>query len=56
MLKELAFGQESELSSHCKGLVFFRLRANKTHNPLSEAFHHGRLQYCVSDIPHPENR
>jgi hypothetical protein len=55
MLKELACGHESGLSAHRKECFVFKLRIGETHNPLSKAFHHGRLRYCVSDIPFLDN-
>jgi hypothetical protein len=55
MLKELASGQEQDLSAHHKEVVLYRLRLDETHNPLSEAFHHGRLRICVSDISVQDN-
>jgi hypothetical protein len=56
MLKELACGHDRGLSARCKELFLCKLRIGETHNPLSKAFHHGRLQYCVSDIPFLDNR
>lgn len=56
MLKELACGHEWRLSAHRKELFLSKARIGETHNPLSEAFHHGRRRYCVSDIPVLDNR
>jgi len=52
MLKELACGR---FSAHRKEL-FFPFKIGETYNPLSKAFHHGRLRYSVSDVSVWDNR